>query len=150
MGLQKINTTAIIIGAGPAGASTSIFLSQAGIPHVIIDKETFPRDKVCGDACSGKTAFVLRKANPAWLAEILDEPQSYTPSFGITFVAPNGKPLDIPFTKDRKPETKAPGFTVPRLVFDNYLFQKIPSPHVTIFQSAKNISFTEAKDYLVT
>jgi len=146
MGLQKINTTAIIIGAGPAGASTSIFLSQAGISHVIIDKETFPRDKVCGDACSGKTAFVLRKANPAWLAEILDEPQSYTPSFGITFVAPNGKPLDIPFTKDRKPETKAPGFTVPRLVFDNYLFQKIPSSYATIFQSAKNISFTEPKD----
>jgi len=146
MGLQKINTTAIIIGAGPAGASTSIFLSQAGIPHVIIDKESFPRDKVCGDACSGKTAFVLRKANPAWLAEILDEPQSYTPSFGITFVAPNGKPLDIPFTKDRKPETKAPGFTVPRLVFDNYLFQKIPSPYATVFQQAKSISFTEPKD----
>jgi len=146
MDLQKINTTAIIIGAGPAGASTSIFLSQAGIPHVIIDKENFPRDKVCGDACSGKTAFVLRKANPAWLAEILDEPQSYTPSFGITFVAPNGKPLDIPFTKDRKPETKAPGFTVPRLVFDNYLFQKIPSPYATVFQQAKSISFTEPKD----
>lgn len=143
MDLQKINTTAIIIGAGPAGVATSIFLSQAGIPHVIIDKETFPRDKVCGDACSGKTAFVLRKANPAWLAEILDAPESYTPSFGITFVAPNGKPLDIPFTKDRSPETKAPGFTVPRLAFDYYLFQKIDVRYATVFQGAKVIDFSQ-------
>jgi len=144
MGLQKINTTAIIIGAGPAGAATSIFLSQAGISHVIIDKETFPRDKVCGDACSGKTAFVLKKANPSWLAEILDAPDSYTPSFGITFVAPNGKPLDIPFTKDHKPETKAPGFTVPRLAFDHYLFQKIDKRYATVFQGAKVTDLTQA------
>ena len=70
MSVQKLETKAIIIGAGPAGAGTSIYLTQAGIPHVIIEKETFPRDKVCGDACSGKTAFVLRKANPGWLQEI--------------------------------------------------------------------------------
>ena len=61
MSTIKLDTNAIIIGAGPAGAGTSMYLTQAGIDHIIIDKETFPRDKVCGDACSGKTAFVLRK-----------------------------------------------------------------------------------------
>src|ERR1044071_7354709 len=136
MTVNKIETQAIIIGAGPAGAGTSIYLTQAGIPHVIIEKETFPRDKVCGDACSGKTAFVLRKANPAWLQEIFDKEQDYTPSHGIVFVAPNGKSLNIPYNPNRQPDEQAPGFTTPRLTFDNYLFEKLPSPQATIYQQS--------------
>lgn len=132
----KSETKVIIIGAGPAGAGTSIYLTQAGIPHVIIEKETFPRDKVCGDACSGKTAFVLRKANPAWLQEIFDNGAEYTPSHGIVFVAPNGKSLSIPYNPNRQPDEQAPGFTTPRLTFDNFLFSKLPSPHTTIHQAA--------------
>jgi len=141
MTIKKLETPVIIIGAGPAGATTSIFLSKAGIHHIIIDKEKFPRDKVCGDACSGKTALVLRRANPVWMEEIQAHEETFTPSFGITFVAPNGKPLDIPFTTTRTSETKAPGFTVSRLVFDNYLFQKTSSPYATVFEAAtiKNI-----------
>lgn len=144
---QKLDTSVIIIGAGPAGAGTSFFLSKYGIPHIVIDKETFPRDKVCGDACSGKTALVINRANPAWLTEILSDEHSYLPSWGITFVAPNGKALDIPFAANRTKETKAPGFTVPRLVFDNFLFQKMPSPYCTIFQNATvtNIDNTDRK-----
>ncbi len=136
MKTTQLETKAIIIGAGPAGAGTSIYLTQAGIPHIIIEKETFPRDKVCGDACSGKTAFVLRKANPQWLQEIFSQPENYTPSHGIIFVAPNGKSLNIPYNPNRVPGEQAPGFTTPRMVFDNFLFQKLPSPYATIFQQA--------------
>lgn len=136
MALHKIETKAIIIGAGPAGAGTSIYLTQAGIPHVIIDKETFPRDKVCGDACSGKTAFVLRKANPAWLQEVFQNEKDYTPSHGIIFVAPNGKALNIPYNPNRQPGEQAPGFTTPRLTFDNFLFKKLPSPYAAIYQQS--------------
>ena len=136
MNSAQLNTSVIIIGAGPAGAGTSFFLTKYGIPHIVIEKETFPRDKVCGDACSGKTALVINRANPAWLSEILDDPHSFLPSWGITFVAPNGKALDIPFSPNRTGETKAPGFTVPRLSFDNFLFQKMPSPSCTVFQQA--------------
>jgi menaquinone-9 beta-reductase len=136
MGSTKIDTKVIIIGAGPAGAGISFFLTKFEIPHVVIDKEVFPRDKVCGDACSGKTALVINRANPEWLAEILDQQQAFLPSWGITFVAPNGKALDIPFTPHRTPETKAPGFTVSRLKFDDYLFSKMPSEWCTIYQGA--------------
>lgn len=130
-------TSVIIIGAGPAGAGTSFFLSKYGIHHVVIEQAVFPRDKVCGDACSGKTALVINRANPEWLEEILNDGGRFLPSWGIKFVAPNGKALDIPFSPDRKPETKAPGFTVPRLALDNFLFSKMPSPYCTIYQGAK-------------
>ena len=144
MDIRKIQTSVIIIGAGPAGAGTSFFLTKEGIPHIVIEKEIFPRDKVCGDACSGKTALVINRANPEWLTEILGNEQSFLPSWGITFVAPNGKALDIPFSPNRTKETKAPGFTTPRLILDNFLFQKMPSPYCSIYQGASVISIDES------
>jgi menaquinone-9 beta-reductase len=149
MPLTKLQTKVIIIGAGPAGAGASFFLSKYEIPHIIIDKATFPRDKVCGDACSGKTALVINRANEAWLSEILGKPDDFMPSWGIKFVAPNGKDLDIPFSPNRTPETKAPGFTVSRLDFDNFLFSKIPSDYTTIYQGA-TVSNIERSDNKVT
>ena len=131
-----IKTPVIIVGAGPAGAGVSIYLTKAGIPHVILEKESFPRDKICGDAYSGKTAFVLRKANPEWLSEIFQQAKRFLPSHGITFVAPNGKALDIPYKPHRTAGEQASGFTTPRLIFDHFLFKKLSSPYSTIYQNA--------------
>jgi geranylgeranyl reductase family protein len=149
MSVQQLQTSAIIIGAGPAGAGTSFFLTKNNIPHVVIEKSLFPRDKVCGDACSGKTALVINRANPEWLDEILADEENFTPSWGITFVAPNGKALDIPFNPNRTKESKAPGFTVPRLRLDNFLFNKMPSAYCSIYQESK-ISAIEKGDNQVT
>ncbi|MEJ7610838.1 MAG: geranylgeranyl reductase family protein [Ferruginibacter sp.] len=140
-----LNTKVIIVGAGPAGAATSIFLSKAGIPHILLDKATFPRDKVCGDACSGKTVFVLKKANPAWLDEIFADTDANLHCHGVKFVAPNGLSLDIPFQPANMPVHHAAGFITPRKIFDNFLFEKTVSPHADTYQDAaiKNISRSE-------
>jgi geranylgeranyl reductase family protein len=37
-----------VVGAGPAGSTTAKFLSEKGFKTLILDKETFPRDKPCG------------------------------------------------------------------------------------------------------
>lgn len=39
----------IVVGAGPAGASTAHHLAQNGHSVILLEKSTFPRDKVCGD-----------------------------------------------------------------------------------------------------
>jgi geranylgeranyl reductase family protein len=123
------------MGAGPAGAGTSIYLTLAGIHHIIMDKAAFPRDKICGDACSGKTAFVLRKAHPEWLAEMQNDHSNFLPNHGIIFVAPNGKALQVPYKLNRTPDEPAPAFTATRMAFDNFLFQKLSSPYATIYQN---------------
>jgi geranylgeranyl reductase family protein len=45
----------IIIGSGPAGSSAGILLAKAGKHCLLIDKEVFPRDKLCGGAITEKT-----------------------------------------------------------------------------------------------
>src|SRR5690606_14597568 len=101
--MKQIETPVIIIGAGPAGMGASIYLSKAGIQHTIIEKAIFPRDKICGDAISGKSAYVLRKAHPDWLHQVYQQPENFTPNKGIIFIAPNGKPLRIPYGDHNKP-----------------------------------------------
>jgi menaquinone-9 beta-reductase len=45
--------TAVVIGAGPGGAAAAVRLKQRGVPRVILlDKDTFPRDKTCGSGLS--------------------------------------------------------------------------------------------------
>jgi geranylgeranyl reductase family protein len=40
---------AAIVGAGPAGCSAAVFLARQGYSVALIDKSTFPREKLCGD-----------------------------------------------------------------------------------------------------
>ncbi len=42
-----------IIGAGPAGSAAAIQLARAGRSVLLVDRQTFPRDKVCGGCLSG-------------------------------------------------------------------------------------------------
>ena len=39
----------LIAGAGPAGAIAALVLARAGARVLIVDRERFPRDKLCGD-----------------------------------------------------------------------------------------------------
>jgi geranylgeranyl reductase family protein len=39
----------IVVGAGPAGSTAATYLARAGVDVLLLEKSTFPRDKVCGD-----------------------------------------------------------------------------------------------------
>jgi flavin-dependent dehydrogenase len=51
---MKTSYDAIIVGAGPAGNTAAILLASAGWSVALIEKQPFPRRKVCG-ACIGAT-----------------------------------------------------------------------------------------------
>ena len=48
----------VVVGAGPAGTAAAIELRRAGVDAVVLDRATFPRDKICGD---GLTTSALRQ-----------------------------------------------------------------------------------------
>jgi geranylgeranyl reductase family protein len=56
----------VIIGAGPAGCACALALHGSGLKVALVDKETFPRDKVCGDAIPGKSFKAMDAILPVW------------------------------------------------------------------------------------
>ncbi|GAC1320373.1 MAG: geranylgeranyl reductase family protein [Collimonas sp.] len=52
-------TDVLIVGAGPAGAHLAYLLAEQGLQVTIIDKQAFPRAKVCGGGLSRKAMDLL-------------------------------------------------------------------------------------------
>lgn len=120
---MSIRTNICIIGAGPGGAMTALRLAQFGIDSVLVDKAVFPRDKICGDALSGKVVEVFRKLDPGLMDRFALHPEQIG-SWGVNFVAPNSKSLRVPFKKEFSKEEQAPGFISKRIDFDNFLVEE--------------------------
>src|ERR1051326_259086 len=51
----------LIVGAGPAGAIAGLVLARAGARVRIVDRASFPRDKLCGDTINPGTLALLRR-----------------------------------------------------------------------------------------
>lgn len=51
----------VVVGAGPAGAIAALLLARAGARVRLIDRETFPRPKLCGDTVNPGTLAILRR-----------------------------------------------------------------------------------------
>lgn len=49
----------IVVGGGPAGAATAYYCAQAGLEVLLLDKATFPRDKICGDGLTPRATREL-------------------------------------------------------------------------------------------
>ena len=109
-----------IIGAGPAGTTLSMGLSKHGIDHVLLDKsESFPRDKICGDAISGKSMIYLKELD--LFDKIEKEPSVVITK--VTISSPKGDQIDLDLDpKGTKLNKK--GYVCRREVFDNILFQE--------------------------
>lgn len=130
-----------VIGAGPAGASAALHLAKSGIKCLVLEKETFPRDKVCGDALSGKVVNELKRIDPN-LVNALGANKHVLGSNGVSFFAPNGKALRVPFSK-KQSDRIAPGFIAKRLDFDQFLFNRLNEIEVwqdTVLRKAEYIN----------
>jgi 2-polyprenyl-6-methoxyphenol hydroxylase-like FAD-dependent oxidoreductase len=50
---------ALVIGGGPAGAASAIFLARAGWQVLLVEQSAYPRQKVCGECVSAGSLQVL-------------------------------------------------------------------------------------------
>jgi menaquinone-9 beta-reductase len=51
----------IVVGAGPAGATTAYHLARTGLDVLLLEKTAFPREKVCGDGLTPRAVTQLVK-----------------------------------------------------------------------------------------
>jgi geranylgeranyl reductase family protein len=54
---------AVIVGAGPAGSTVAMHLAQRGRSVLLLDRQRFPRDKVCGDGLVEDALRCLERAD---------------------------------------------------------------------------------------
>src|SRR6478752_2093113 len=104
-----------IVGGGPAGSSCAAFCAMAGLQSLVLDREKFPREKVCGDCLNPSCWPVLERLE---LAErVRDLPHSKLCS--VEFISINGHEvtMDLPSGPDGE-------ISVKRSLFDNLLLTR--------------------------
>lgn len=105
----------IIAGAGPGGSTCALTLKNSGLRILMLEKDTFPRDKICGDAVSSTAKRVLRQLDPALEQELLEfPPKAYITKAKL--YSPKFESLEIGFP--------LVGHCIRRIDFDNWLFNK--------------------------
>jgi menaquinone-9 beta-reductase len=137
-----------IIGAGPAGCTLALKLGESGMRIAVFDKDHFPREKICGDAISGKVVSIIKRMPGGIFMRFLSHPGK-TPSGGIRFVAPDLSSLFLQFPPaDNKPP-HAPGYIFPRRDFDQFLVNEVKAlPAVTFFEGEKVNSVTREMGFM--
>ncbi|MBK9723982.1 MAG: geranylgeranyl reductase family protein [Actinomycetales bacterium] len=49
----------VVVGAGPGGSATAAYLAAHGVDVLLLEKATFPRDKICGDGLTPRAVKEL-------------------------------------------------------------------------------------------
>jgi len=109
----------IIVGAGPSGSAAALYARRHGLRSLLLDKATFPRDKVCGDALSGKSVAILRDLG---LLEKV-RPLPGAAIYRIIFSSPNHTELEIDLRHSSLHHIPE-GFVIRRRIFDEFLFEE--------------------------
>ena len=78
----------IIIGGGPGGAATALYLMKSGITPLIVERQRFPRFHI-GESLSGECGNSIRKLNLE--AEL--GAQNYPVKYGVNVYNPLGVPF---------------------------------------------------------
>jgi geranylgeranyl reductase family protein len=83
---QQLDAEVIVVGGGPAGASTAWALAQQGVDVLVLDRAKFPRDKICAEYLSPQASRILSDMR------VLDEIERTKPGHlaGMSIRAPNG------------------------------------------------------------
>ena len=125
-----------IIGGGLAGLTAGIHLSRIGIDVTIIEKNSFPKHKVCGEYISNEVLIYFKFLD-------LDlqslEPTNITK---LQFSTSDGKTIN----------TKLPlgGFGVSRYVLDEFLYKKaIANGCKIIHENVENVNFID-DEFIIT
>jgi flavin-dependent dehydrogenase len=145
---EIIDTKVCIVGAGPAGSTTSIMLGKMNIPHVIVDAESFPRDKICGDGLDLKVVRVLNNIDPSIVQHEFSD-NNFTHSMGMRFILPKGKHVDL-MCSDQTNEAlfhQPIFYTSRRTSFDTFLFNKIDKKMADVKTNCIIQKITKENDY---
>lgn len=102
----------VVVGAGPSGSVAATALVQQGHDVLLLDQQTFPRDKVCGDSIPAGAIELLYALG---MEERIREADFYSVD-RFLLCSPRGYVVEADLTYGRR--FGASSYVVPRLHFD--------------------------------
>lgn len=78
---------AAIVGGGPSGSTCGYYMARGGAKVAVLEKETFPRDKYCGDAVCTPAIRILDEMGV--MKELIENNEAHFADAG-GFVSPSG------------------------------------------------------------
>lgn len=106
----------VISGAGPAGCTCALALESSGLKVALLDKATFPRDKICGDFIAAKGFRELASVKPDLVEKLKRFPKKAVNN-SMHFYINNYKPIQFNWVLT--------SYTIKREDFDNELLKSV-------------------------
>ena len=127
----------IVIGGGPAGSATALFLARSGYKVTLLDQAAFPRDKVCGEFISPAADAILDDLG------VLSGIESLSPvrlrGVAISSYEKAGFAVEYPSLPGVKEAMTS--LSLPRFVFDQLMMQRVKTSGVEVRERHKVTDF---------
>src|SRR5437870_501771 len=104
-----------IVGGGPAGSTCAAFCAAAGLRTLVIEREKFPREKVCGDCINPACWPVLERLELVRRIRALPHAKLAV----VNFIAINGQNIQVDLPTGDKSE-----IAIKRSLFDHLLLTR--------------------------
>lgn len=124
----------LIVGAGPTGCAAGIVLARAGVDVCVLDRATFPRDKVCGDAVSNDGILLIEELGAGNLVE--EAPHAIVRRAVAVF--PDGTRIGRDYER--------PGYIVPRYTLDDCMRRALEASGARLIQGTRVSKLTREGD----
>jgi menaquinone-9 beta-reductase len=115
-----------IVGGGPAGSSCAAFCTAAGLRTVVLEREKFPREKVCGDCLNPACWPILRRLELAERVRSL--PHGKLDRVEFIGISGHRVTVELPVGGDAE-------IAVKRSLFDQLLLDRARELGATVFES---------------
>ena len=139
-------TEVLVIGAGPAGATAAFELSRRGIEALVVDRATFPREKVCGESLSPGAVARLHAIGmwqPPGRAEAKDAARSPAAEVrGMRVSSPKGTTFEGLY----RGGSNRPGLAIRRLTLDAELLGAVRSRGLSVLEGIEVIGADQPTD----
>jgi len=116
-----------IVGGGPAGSSCAAFCAATGLRTALLEREKFPREKVCGDCINPACWPILRRLKVA--ERVRNVPHGKLSC--VDFIGITGQRIRVALSVGENAE-----IAIKRSLFDHLLLERARELGAIIFESA--------------